>query len=363
MRRADGAVVYLNGREVFRSNMPAGWVSYITLATTAVSLADANSLVETQINASALVPGLNHIAVEVHKNNGLSAVKSFDLSLTADGTAAPPPPPATVVVTRGPYLQMGTPNSVIVRWRTAVPTDSRVNYGESPTRLSFSATELTLTTEHILRLSNLAPNTKYYYSIGTSSQAALAGGDESHFFVTAPTVAKPTRIWVLGDAGTNTDDQRRVRDAYAKFTGTRHTDLWLLLGDNAYVEGKDDEYQRAVFEMYPTFLRQSVLWPTIGNHDTAGSISPPDDLPYYRSQEKEFHHEEHEEHEEEKRNTIFSGFCPSSFLRVLRALRGFIFLNPIAMADEEIFVRELNAISAFRWHTPKVQADISNGTP
>jgi hypothetical protein len=83
----------------------------------------------------------------------------------------------------------------------------------------------------------------------------------------------------------------------------------------------------------------------------------------YRSQEKEFHHEEHEEHEEEKRNTIFSGFCPSSFLRVLRALRGFIFLNPIAMADEEIFVRELNAISAFRWHTPKVQADISNGTP
>jgi hypothetical protein len=33
------------------------------------------------------------------------------------------------------------------------------------------------------------------------------------------------------------------------------------------------------------------------------------------------------------------------------------------MADEEIFVRELNAISAFRWHTPKVQADISNGTP
>jgi hypothetical protein len=136
LRRADGAVVYLNGREVFRSNMPTGWVSYITLATTAVSLADANSLVETQINASALVPGLNHIAVEVHKNNGLSAVKSFDLSLTADSTVTPPPPPATVVVTRGPYLQMGTPNSVIVRWRTAVPTDSRVNCRRQGRRVS-----------------------------------------------------------------------------------------------------------------------------------------------------------------------------------------------------------------------------------
>jgi hypothetical protein len=47
----------------------------------------------------------------------------------------------------------------------------------------------------------------------------------------------------------------------------------------------------------------------------------------YRSQEKEFHHEEHEE---EKRKIIFSGFGPSSFPRVLRVLRGFIFLNPIS---------------------------------
>ena len=187
-----------------------------------------------------------------------------------------------VSVTRGPYLQTGTPTSVMVRWRTDAPSDSRVSYGESPQGLAFSTTELTLTTEHIIKLSNLTPNTKYYYSVGTSSQATLAGGDDSHYFVTAPTAAKPTRIWVLGDAGTYTDDQRRVRDAYAKFTGTRHTDLWLMLGDNAYVEGKDEEYQKAVFDLYPTFLRQSVLWPTIGNHDTAGSISPPEDLPYYQ---------------------------------------------------------------------------------
>ncbi len=281
LRRVDGAVVYLNGREVFRSNMPAGWVSYITLATAAVSPAEANTLVETQISASALVPGLNHIAVEVHKNNGLGAIKSFDLSLTADGTVAPPPPSGNIAVVRGPYLQMGTPNSVIVRWRTATPTDSRVNYGDNSNRLNLATTESPLTTEHSLKLTNLSPNTKYYYSVGTSSQT-LAGGDETYAFVTAPLIAKPTRVWVLGDAGTNTDDQRRVRDAYARFTGARGTDLWLMLGDNAYVDGKDDEYQRAVFEMYPTFLRQAVLWPTIGNHDTAGSINPPDDLPYYQ---------------------------------------------------------------------------------
>ena len=280
LRRADGAVVYVNGQEVFRTNMPTGRVGYVTLAAVALSPAEEAAFVETTSSANVFVPGLNSIAVEVHKNNGSGAVLSFDLSLTAGGTAAPPVPTAGNVV-RGPYLQMGTPNSVIIRWRTDVPTDSRVIYGDSPNRLNFSTSNPTLTTEHSITLAHLAPNTKYNYAVGTSAKT-LAGGDDSYAFVTAPTTAKPTRIWVLGDAGTYTDDQRRVRDAYAKFTGTRATDLWLMLGDNAYVDGKDEEYQRAVFDLYPTFLRQSVLWPTIGNHDTAGSINPPDDLPYYQ---------------------------------------------------------------------------------
>src|SRR5690606_35511114 len=32
-------------------------------------------------------------------------------------------------VTRGPYLQIPTPNGIVVRWRTDVPTDSRVAMG------------------------------------------------------------------------------------------------------------------------------------------------------------------------------------------------------------------------------------------
>ena len=54
-----------------------------------------------------------------------------------------------------------------------------------------------------------------------------------------------------------------------------------MLGDNAYQNGTDSEYQAAVFDMYPTMLRKSVLWPTLGNHDTAGSSNPPAGLPYF----------------------------------------------------------------------------------
>src|SRR6185369_8993382 len=109
------------------------------------------------------------------------------------------------------------------------------------------------------------------------------GDDANTFFVTSPPpgTSRPTRIWVLGDAGTKNTNQQNVRDAYYTFTGSTHTNLWLMLGDNAYDAGTDSEYQAAVYDMYPTMLRRSVLWPTIGNHDTAQSSNPPASLPYF----------------------------------------------------------------------------------
>jgi hypothetical protein len=54
-----------------------------------------------------------------------------------------------------------------------------------------------------------------------------------------------------------------------------------MLGDNAYENGLDSEYQTAVFNIYPTMLRKSVLFPTLGNHDTAQSMQFVDTYPYF----------------------------------------------------------------------------------
>ncbi|MGH9022200.1 MAG: metallophosphoesterase, partial [Acidimicrobiia bacterium] len=186
-------------------------------------------------------------------------------------------------ITRGPYLQMGTPAGVVVRWRTDVATDSRVSYGLAPGSLTSVVEDPALTTEHVVTLSGLSPDTPYYYSVGTTTPPPLAGDDDSHFFLTSPQsgTAKPTRIWVLGDSGTANDNARAVRNAYYTFTGTRHTDLWLMLGDNAYSDGTDSQYQAAVFNMYPEMLRKSVLWPTLGNHDGHMADSATQSGPYY----------------------------------------------------------------------------------
>jgi phosphodiesterase/alkaline phosphatase D-like protein len=87
-------------------------------------------------------------------------------------------------------------------------------------------------TEHEVRLSGLTPDTKYFYSIG-SSALRLAGGPDC-YFVTPPTNTRPTRIWAIGDSGTADIHAITVRQIYQTYAGAREADVWLMLGDNAY---------------------------------------------------------------------------------------------------------------------------------
>lgn len=184
-------------------------------------------------------------------------------------------------VLRGPYLQRGAPDAVVVRWRTLEPRASAVAYGLSAESLSQVVVSDTPTTEHELTLTGLLPSTKFVYAYG-APDSVLVGGDD-HFVVTPPPTgtSKPTRIWVIGDSGTANGDARDVRDAYLALTAERGTDLWLMLGDNAYNDGTDSEYQAAVFDMYPTLLSSVVLWSTLGNHDGHSADSGAQSGPYY----------------------------------------------------------------------------------
>lgn len=269
--RDDGAVVFLNGVEIRRDNLPTGPIGYTTLASAALGVPAEATFYETVHAASFLGVGLNTLAVEVHQANATSSDVSFNLELTGVNTAS---------VTRGPYLQMATPTSVMVRWRTNLPTIGRVAYAPSGGGLGGEGLESAAATDHAVFLSGLQPATSYAYQVGDVSSMLSGGPDGS--FTTAPVVGtvQPTRIWVLGDSGTGNAGAAAVRDAYTAFPGSARTDVWLMLGDNAYNSGTDVEYQAAVFNMYPDFLRRTALWPTIGNHDSAQSTSTTATFPY-----------------------------------------------------------------------------------
>jgi hypothetical protein len=83
MHRDDGTVVYLNGVEVFRSNMPQGPISYGTLASTTAA-DDGTALFASPINPALLVNGNNVLAVEVHQATTNSSDLTFDLVLEAN---------------------------------------------------------------------------------------------------------------------------------------------------------------------------------------------------------------------------------------------------------------------------------------
>ncbi len=77
----DGAVVYLNGQEVLRSNMSCGAINYQSTANTSIGGSTESMFNEYTIDGSSLVLGENVLAVEVHQNSASSSDLSFDLEL------------------------------------------------------------------------------------------------------------------------------------------------------------------------------------------------------------------------------------------------------------------------------------------
>ncbi|HUR58999.1 MAG TPA: metallophosphoesterase family protein [Opitutaceae bacterium] len=223
-------------------------------------------------------------------------MKPTRLILALTLVAAPLLQAATTIV-RGPYLQSATPTSMVIRWRTDNTEASVVSYGLTATRTELTSVARAegIVTEHVVLLTNLKPSTKYYYTIGPVPAAAADTGKAKapaedapgrtpvSSFTTPPPVGtnQPSRIWVLGDAGTKNAAQAAVRDVYLKYTGNRGTDLVLLLGDNAYPDGTDSDYQKAIFDMYAPTLKTVPFWSTLGNHDQKSANSTTQSGVYY----------------------------------------------------------------------------------
>jgi len=186
---------------------------------------------------------------------------------------------------RGPYLQVATPTSIVIRWRTDKPSDSVVKIGGSPQSLGQTFTENTTATEHEVKITGLQAETRYYYSIG-SQTAVLQSGDHN-YFQTSAVAGKPGkyRFGLLGDCGTNSVIQDDVRARMMDYLGSNYMNAWLLLGDNAYSFGRDAEYQSNFFNRYKdNLLKTYPLFPSPGNHDYDNDNPARQDdhkVPYY----------------------------------------------------------------------------------
>ena len=84
--RDDGAVVYINGVEALRVNMPGGTINYQTEANVTVGGGSESTYFEYNLDLSLLQEGVNEVAVEIHQTSGTSSDISFDMELLVGST-------------------------------------------------------------------------------------------------------------------------------------------------------------------------------------------------------------------------------------------------------------------------------------
>jgi hypothetical protein len=168
----DGFVAYINGVEVARRGFgPGQIIGYDALST--CHEAGSPALIDISDKIAMLLPGANVLAIQGHNCSITSSDFSLAPALHAEDHR--------LTLTRYPYVQLGTDTSMVVAWKTNLPSSSGINYGPTPAMGQFAADQ-SLATSHMLGLSGLAPDTVYYYQV-------LGDGVPMHepeFFVTHP---------------------------------------------------------------------------------------------------------------------------------------------------------------------------------
>ena len=278
----DGVIVWINGSVVYRSpEVPDGQATWNMPVASHESSNGVRPDYGELIDVSAIQPflfnGTNVLAVAVYNNTDTVAdvndvVVSPQLIMNR----------ATRVVRR-PYIQMVSQTRATVRWRTSEPLPTQLVYGENGNNFE-TFFDPTPKLDHSVTVSGLVADTRYFYAIGDGQQVLL-GGVPNYFFTTAPDpgTVRPVRLWVSGDVGTGDFRAKWVRDRYYNLADEEGvpTDLWLLLGDNAYPDGTDEEYQEKFFDIFEEALRNIPVLSSLGNHDGHSADSQTLTGPYY----------------------------------------------------------------------------------
>jgi len=107
----------------------------------------------------------------------------------SDGEPDEAPP-----VIQGVAASVPTTDSVEIRWTTTEPSTSQVEYWASPSQ--FSPLDETLVTEHVVRLTNLTPDTNYHYRTLSQDEAGNLSTSPEYSFTTPGNPATLAVRWL-----------------------------------------------------------------------------------------------------------------------------------------------------------------------
>lgn len=224
----DGAVIYLNGTELTRLNMPAGTIASDSLAVASISGTAEMLYTPVNIPVSALQTGSNVLAIEVHNVNAQSSDISFDAFVEGSVNALPTAPQAPTGISGTPQ-----PDRVSLSWKPSATADSYTVYRDGAQVGSSTATTFAD--------AGLQPDTAYTYEVTASNAVGTSAKSDRLTVKTDPLPPAapdaPTGLRVTGTtSGQVTLQWDPVATASSYVVSRDGTPLSPVNG-NAYTDG------------------------------------------------------------------------------------------------------------------------------
>lgn len=181
----DGAVIYLNGVEMTRTNMPGGTIGYSTFALDATV---EGSYTAFTVPKGIIKPGNNVLAVEVHQNNAGSSDLSFDLSLNTIRLGDETVETSTIAIQldtafndisyEAYFEPSGTViNDIVINEISTKPSDLLDNAGEAEDWIElYNAGSQAVNLAGLYMTDNLNNRTRYQLPAGTGNEMILQPG-------------------------------------------------------------------------------------------------------------------------------------------------------------------------------------------
>lgn len=245
---ADGFIAWLNGVEIARRGLP-GEAGAPTPFDAVAAYRPTFGAEEIDVTAFApvLVPGENVLAVQGHSASRFALNFSLVPELLAN-------------FTRGPFVQSTSLHSTIIVWKTPVAADTAVDYGPTPD-LEWRLAEAAPVTTHAVTLTNLLPDTRYFYRVRSAADGRTATSPVFSFRTLK--THGPVRFLALADTGQGTLTQLRLADVLA----AAEPDLVLHGGDVVYPYFTESLADTKCLSVYGPHMRGTPYFFALGNHD------------------------------------------------------------------------------------------------
>ena len=271
---SGGIIVYLNGEEVLRHHVASNRENYGDPATPFwledwVYQTSANRWERSWlgVDPGLLQTGMNTIAVALHKRPA-GGTKAFFFDIQVDGYSQ-------AGMTKTPYLQSLDHNSIIVDWETNIPAFGYVEFGIENEGFSRTVTSAEVAgTFHEVHLTNLTPNTRYYYrvhSFPVSFDANIPPSEaivsETRHFITSVESGTSFSFVAYGDTRTQEDVHSSIAEQMWNDIQQNDARFVLHTGDLTTTGASWDQWQNEFFTPALPLMGYIPFYTSLGNHE------------------------------------------------------------------------------------------------